>query len=154
VLAGSLAAVGAGWPGAAGALGPMEPDAGGYAWASVEYDFVPLAGVGTDLGLSSPQAHSMIALPWSLPFYGSSYPQLRVNGGGSAGFANTGTNPNSQCLGTGNSSTWLADIAVFWDEIDPLSGGGVYVWHDVSVDRFIVSWEQVGANFVSNGVYV
>jgi hypothetical protein len=37
------------------------------------------------------------------------------------------------------------DILVYWDDLDPTSGGEVFAWQDTTTgnDRFVISWGDV-----------
>jgi MYXO-CTERM domain-containing protein len=132
--------------GSASAQGFGGPGGSGYYWQPGVYDYVDLGSeaTATDLSLGS-DAEINVALPWSFPFYGNSYPTVRVGRTGGVMFILTGDvyNGNDDLPDTGYGS---ADIAAFWDGLN--SSGDVYTWHDASNDRFIISWE--GAGFDSN----
>lgn len=134
-------------------------DGFGYFAGELAPDFVPIASKPgtTQLSLTD-DGYSRIFLPsgFTFPFYGttvSSYLWVGANGGinttpGSVTPSNTGL------PATGANTP---DIAVYWDDLDPSSGGGVYTWFDGT--RFIVSWEDVphgrdGSSSTTNGVSV
>ena len=117
------------------------PDASGVSWFSTTPDFVPLGGVGTDLGLSG-NGEADLALPWAFPWYGSSATVATVGANGGIRFgAGLSIAAGNACLPSTASNA--PDIAVHWDDLDPAAGGAVWWWHDALLDRVIVSWEDV-----------
>lgn len=135
-------------------------DGFGYFAGELALDFVPIAskpGV-TQLTLTD-NSYGRIALPsgFDFPFYGttvSTYLYVGANGGiNTTNVAITGANTGLPA----STSVNAPDIAVYWDDLDPSSGGGVYGWFDGV--RFIVSWEDVrhgrdGSSSTSLGVSV
>ena len=125
----------------------MEPDAGGYAWAEAEYDFVPLAGgLGVDLGMATASAGAPLSLPWPITFYGAPFTDVvaQENGAMSFGTCGVGVDASNSCLPAAEPNCNSPDLAVLWDNVvlSP-SSGAVWSWHDTVGDRFIVSWEDV-----------
>jgi hypothetical protein len=117
------------------------PDAFGYSYAPTAYDFVPIASVGTALNLTD-EAETNQTLPFSFPWYGDSYTQIRIgaNGGIRMLGSSNGNISSGGCIPGIQSDP---DLAVFWDDLDPGSAGDVYVWNDTAGGRYVVSWEGV-----------
>ena len=124
-------------------LGSGVDTAGNYA-GELAADFVPIANLtGTELLTLDDEDIQRVALPsgFEFPFYGTTiddYLYVGDNGG-----INTANEP-IQSANTGlpaSSQTDAPDIAVYWDDLDPSAGGGVYAWYDGT--RFIISWEDV-----------
>ena len=127
------------------------PDASDMIFGPTVFDFVPLAGE------ASATQHVLLdddvttidvaaATGWAgFSFYGGSYTQLVLDSNGKLNFDLLADfNQNNECLpGTGTAAGDEADIAPFWDDLNPEAGGAVYSWYDSSLDRFIISWEDV-----------
>ncbi len=123
-------------------------------------DFIPLAGKpeATQLTLSDNSVRRT-SLPsgFSFPFYGTSVSK-NVWVGANGGISTTSGSISASNVGLpAPPSANAPDIAVFWDDLDPGSGGGVYTWFDGT--RFIVSWEDVphgrdSSSSTTNGVSV
>lgn len=135
-------------------------DGFGYFAGELAADFVPLAGKPEARQLSlSDNGYGRFALPsgFEFPFYGTTVSTYLYVG------ANGGINTTNLPIAAGNTglpastSVSAPDIAVYWDDLDPSSGGGVYGWFDGT--RFIVSWEDVphgrdGSSSTTDGVSV
>lgn len=135
-------------------------DGHGYFAGELAADFIPIASKPGKQSLSlSDNGYGRVSLPsgFTFPFYGSAISTYLYVG------ANGGINTTNAPIAAGNthlpasSSVDAPDIAVYWDDLDPSSGGGVHAWFDGM--RFIVSWEGVphgrdGSSSTSNGVSV
>jgi subtilisin-like proprotein convertase family protein len=123
------------------------PDVFGYNYQPATFDFVPLANVAsTQLVLIGDDGEVSVPLPWAFSYYGAPYTDILVSSNGALTFrvlSGTQVSYSNACLPS--SPTSNVDLAVFWDDLNPSSGGGVYWMHDTSSgnDRFIVSWESV-----------
>lgn len=143
------------------ASAPLGSGVDGYGYFAGELapDFVPIAGKpgATQLSLTD-DGYLRVFLPsgFTFPFYGttvSSYLWVGANGGINTSPGSVARS-NSALPATGANTP---DIAVYWDDLDPSSSGGVYTWFDGA--RFIVSWEDVphgrdGSSSTTNGVSV
>jgi len=88
------------------------------------------------------------SIGFSFPFYENSYSTLYIGsngiltfGSGSDDFFNDNI-PDSQAPNN--------MIALWWDDLNPSSGGNVYYYHDSGNNRFIVSYEGV-PNYYDTG---
>jgi len=126
------------------------PDAFGYTWDFVSVDFVPLApSLGTAVGINSDDAEATVALPFSFPFYGTSYGSVRVADNGGLMFNLSGSlSWGNQCLPAVSAS--YPDVAVYWEDLRS-DLGDVRSWHDTANGRFIISWEDVPHYYQSTG---
>lgn len=135
-------------------------DASGHFAGELALDFVELASKPGAVQLSlTDNGHARVSLPsgFDFPFYGttvSTYLYVGANGG-----INTTNAPIAAANTALPAPTYVdsPDIAVYWDDLDPSSGGGIYAWFDGM--RFIVSWEDVphgrdGSSSTSHGVSV
>ena len=141
------------------AAGTGGPDAFGYTFQPVTEEFLPLTTVGLAVPLATGDDGTVdVALPWPFPFYDGSYSLLAVSGNGGISFT------PGQLLSHANGELPTAsagpDIAVFWDDLNPDQGGGVFAFHEwvdndgdgqPEIDRFIVSWEDVPRFFSVGG---
>jgi len=92
------------------------------------------------LGLSD-DGQATVALPWGFDWYGITYNAVTVYANGGFSFTPGSLAATSTCL----PAPAGADVLVYWDDLDPSSGGDVYTWVDGSgpAARFIISWEDV-----------
>ncbi|TKJ40840.1 hypothetical protein CEE37_07715 [candidate division LCP-89 bacterium B3_LCP] len=131
---------------------PSGPDAYGY-YAYDEYDgldapdyewleIAPLAGGnGTELNFD-PLPFTQVMLPYNFGFYGTEYDRITVHANGWVSFDTTSVFfPQNLPIPDALPPNRL--IAVFWDEMDLLSGGQVSYYHDTDNHRFIVEWYQM-----------
>ncbi len=129
-----------------GLRGTGGPDAFGYTWVDSRDSLGPaffwldLTGVGTPLPLAD-DADTVLPLPFAFPFYGQTYTSLRVSSNGYLTFGPNGTDFSNDPLP--DTSEPNALVAVFWDDLDPSSGGQVYAYADAEAPRFVVEWLQV-----------
>jgi hypothetical protein len=127
------------------------PDAFGYRWIDSDepggpaFNWVDISTTGTQITTwtgSADDGYAAVPLPFSFPFYGTSYTTMNVI-----------TNGNVQ-LGTGTSTTFsnsaipstaLPNNAVypFWDDLDLRTSGSVHYQNDAANGRFIVQWTDV-----------
>jgi Ca2+-binding RTX toxin-like protein len=135
-------------------------DGFGYFAGELAPDFVPIASKPGAIQLSLTNDNTArVSLPsgFDFPFYGTTVSTYLYVG------ANGGINTTNAAVAAGNThlpastSVNAPDIAVYWDDLDPSSGGGVYAWFDGV--RFIVSWEDVphgrdGGSTTTDGVSV
>ena len=119
-------------------------DTYGHFAGEMAADFVPIAGKPGAIALgSTDDGVTRLALPsaFRFPFYGATVQNYIWVG------SNGGINTTYAAIGPGNTglpaspSANAPDIAVYWDDLDPSSGGGVFAWYDGT--RLIVSWENV-----------
>ncbi len=116
------------------------PDAYGYSWMPVAYDFVPIAGIGDEHVFTAPDDYrGTITPPWEVSIYGYSTGFIKVGADGDIGVT-TFHQYNANNCDPGLSG---ASISVFWDDLAPENGGGVWSWYDATNDRIIISWEDV-----------
>ncbi len=123
------------------------PDEMGYAWyASTDpegpsYNWVEINTTGTEVdSLTDVNAVGPFALPFSFPFYGSSYTQIYIGSNGLIGFNSAITSDTNQLLPSTTSPSNL--IAGFWDDLDLGDGrGAVYYLNDSANDRLIIEYD-------------
>ncbi len=110
-------------------------------WDVVDFEWVDITADGTVIVNSDDINSGMMDLPFEFEFYGTVYTQFSVCSNGFISF--TGT---SNSLGNGAIPSTVepnAAIYPFWDDLNPGSGGDVYMLADAANDRLIISWVGV-----------
>jgi hypothetical protein len=131
------------------------PDDYGYSWIDSDesggpnFMWVEISGIGTPLNLYDDDYQS-VNLPWTFDFYGSSKTSLLISSNGYLTFGSDGTDYSNDPIPDPTNPNDL--IAVFWDDLNPSTGGQVYYYYDSSNDRFIVEWYQV-PHYYNSGSY-
>ena len=125
------------------------PDTFGYQYFSTDYDFVPLISqAGATATSIAGFGEETVALPFNFSFYGQTYTQVVISAEGALSFNTAASiSNNNSCFPAVASGS--PDIALFWDDLNPLSGE-VRTWHDSANGRFIISYEGV-AHAPNNG---
>lgn len=125
------------------------PDGGGYyfidsdddAMNAPEFEWIDISGIGTPITLGDDSISDTLELGFSFYFYGSSYNGLRVCSNGWASFTTASrAHINTAIPNVGDPNNLLA---LFWDDLNPDTGGTVYYYQDVVNNRFIVSYDGV-----------
>ena len=125
------------------------PDSFGYTWDFATYDWVDLSsGPGSLVSITSDDAEANVSLPFSFPYYGTSYSTVRVGDNGGIRFTTTGNLQYSN-LALPTTDADAPDLAIYWDDL--ISSGDVYSYHDSANGRFIVSWEGCVHYYQSSG---
>jgi hypothetical protein len=126
------------------------PDAFGYVWIDSDepggptYSWVDITTRGTQLALTD-DSNLPITMPFSFDFYGNSFSgQMHVCSNGWASFTSTMTSYYNYGLPSSSAPENL--LAVFWDDMNPTSGG--QVWWFGNSDSLIVAW--IGVPHYSN----
>jgi hypothetical protein len=113
------------------------------------FDWVEISGVGTPLNLYDDD-YATVSLPWSFEFYGVSKTSMKISSNGYLTFGTDGTDYTNDPIPSSYDPNDL--IAVFWDDLNPSTGGEVYYYYDAANDRFIVEWYQV-PHYYDSGSY-
>ncbi len=116
---------------------------GVYDWDEVTYDWLDIAVVGTDTGITGDDALAgPFPLGFSFPFWpGEDYDAVSVCSNGFLTF--TPGDPiflNSHLPLPAEPN---GIVAPHWDDLDPSAHGQIYYYHDVARGRFIVQWTDV-----------
>lgn len=124
------------------------PDANGYAWrssdndTSVHYQFVSIANVGTNLGMTRDDTTSYPrSLPFEFPFFDRVFKEYCVCSNGFMSFWSQVKNFLNDPMATARDPYYA--IAAYWTDLDLSSGGQIWEYYDVPNDRFIVQWNRV-----------
>jgi hypothetical protein len=123
------------------------PDEMGYTWsnsfdeAGPEFEWVNISGTGDPVALTDDSSNGPLDIGFNFPFYEEAFPQLYISSNGFLSFgvgSSTLSNTNIPNTNPPNNI-----IAMFWDDLNPASGGQVYSYQDTANDRFIVQFDQV-----------
>lgn len=123
------------------------PDQFGYGWVDSDepggpvYSWVDISGVGTAVTLTDDTAMGPYPIGFDFPFYENSYAEIYIGSNGNLMFGSG----NKVRLNTTFPNATLPNnqIAIWWDDLDPLHSGTVYYYYDASDGRFIVSYNGV-----------
>jgi hypothetical protein len=107
------------------------------------YNWVEINGVGTRLTLSDDQTVQVTLPPafgaWK--YYGQRYTNISVC---SNGWISPGSTTNSSYSNVRlPDNATPANVAVYWEDLYPGVGNGVWYWHDAANQRFIIEWDSV-----------
>ncbi|MGE5574422.1 MAG: PKD domain-containing protein [Bacteroidota bacterium] len=122
------------------------PDGFGYIWVDSDqaggptFEWVDITALGTRVSLGD-DGHTVVPLPWEFPFYGETKTDIRVCSNGYLTFGSTGGDYSNDPIPSTSQPNDL--LAVWWDDLYPPSGGGVYHYYDTANERFVVEWYQV-----------
>ena len=113
----------------------------GYNSASyATYDWKDLSSLGTALSLTD-DGEDNVDLPFYFQFYGSVYDEVWIGANGAIRFDSGDVHYSNKSIPSSTSTS--PDIAVFWDDLNPSSGGDAYYYEDEDNARFVISWEGV-----------
>ena len=130
------------------------PDAFGYNWRDSDeaggpaYNWIEISALGTAVSLADDANSGPYPIGFPFSFYGTDYTEFRVCSNGWISFTDTGTDMSNGPLPSTGAP--LAMLSLFWDDLDPSSGGNVYYYNDGA--RLIVEFTGV-PHYDSGGVY-
>ncbi|UCC79629.1 MAG: carboxypeptidase regulatory-like domain-containing protein [Candidatus Zixiibacteriota bacterium] len=123
------------------------PDVYGYAWVDSDepggpiFSWIDISSIGTVIPLDFYDNQGPFPLGFTVDYYGNLYSEIRVCSNGWASFTSTsfsGSNTNMPTPGEPENT-----LSIFWDYLDPSSGGSVYYYADSLNSRFIISYDGV-----------
>ncbi|MFA7331365.1 MAG: T9SS type A sorting domain-containing protein [Candidatus Delongbacteria bacterium] len=123
------------------------PDAFGYTWisslnpAGPAYEWVDLGGQGTAVTLTDDSFSGPVSMGITFPFYGQPMSELFISSNGHLSFGTGSTSLGGHYLPGVQLPNNL--IALFWDDLNPSTGGTVSYFADAANERFIVQYENV-----------
>jgi hypothetical protein len=132
--------------GLAQARGSGGPDAFGYHWTDSDepggpvFSWFDIADVGTPLALGD-DASAVVELPFSFPFYGASYDEVRVGSNGYLTFGASGDDYGNDPIPSTQEPNAL--VAPFWTDLNPPAGGQILWFYDAPTERFVVEYEGI-----------
>ena len=122
------------------------PDAFGYRWGDSdepdgpEFTWNDITGVGTQVTLGDNDA-TLVALPFSFPFYDTSWFEFALS---SNGYLTFGSDWTASVNGPIPDSTQPNEfIAPFWEDLDPSAGGTIHYYYDAAAGTFTVQFTEV-----------
>jgi len=136
--------------GTAGEGDPTGPDSYGYyafndgdnAPEAPIYDWVEIASIGTNTGISDNSRHDdetrRFDLPFDFTYYGETYDRISICSNGWMSFGETDIKLYRNWTLPADGSP-DAMICAFWDD---LAGGDVYTYYDEANHRYIVQWDN------------
>lgn len=113
------------------------------------FNWIEINSTGTALNLGDDNS-TLVPLPFSFEFYGTSYNQVYVNSNGSLNLSNFFSGQGKTCIPTTDTTDI---IAVQWSDLNPSVSGNVYYeTRGTSPNRiFIVEWFNVPHYFNTGG---
>jgi hypothetical protein len=122
----------------------LKTDVSGYVGETIGYSWID-ARAGYRLSLSGDDEISVYGfLPFKLRFYGEQYLYVIISTNGLVGFDVVGADfRNNSPLPYASPPNNI--ICPFWDDltVEPSKGGAIYVYHDTTVDAFVIQWDHV-----------
>jgi hypothetical protein len=134
-------------PGESPLAGSGGPDGWGYRWIDSDesggpaYEWVEISGVGSAHSLGDDELTSAIAIGFPFSYYGNSYTTVKACSNGFLTFTDTDDEYLNESIPNSTSPNDI--LAVYWDDLNPETGGAVYSYVDSSNQRFIVQWDAV-----------
>ena len=132
------------------------PDNWGYSWVDSDepggpdFEWIDISSVGMEIsGLGDDDTSGAIAIGFVFPFYENSYTELYVGSNGLITFGSASTERSN--VDIPNSGAPDNMIAMWWDDLDPRRGGHIYYYHDVTNERFIVTFDDIRNYYSTTG---
>lgn len=133
-------------------MGSGGPDAFGYTWIDSDepngpaFSWFDISTIGTPITTwngTDDDGHAIVPLPFSFPFYGGRYTQIKIVTNGWIGLDVVSTNHTYS--NTAIPTTAEPNLALYpwWDDLDLGDGGSVHYYHDALNNRFIVQYTNV-----------
>ena len=133
------------------------PDQFGYIWVDSdepwgnEFNWVDISTIGLEINFPHNDSTSAdLPFGFSFPFYNQSFESIIVSANGWCSFTSHSSAWNNSSLPNNSAPENL--VAGFWDDLDPLDGGNIYVWSN-QTDSVIVSFIEVEHYGSTNGTY-
>ncbi|UCE66302.1 MAG: hypothetical protein JSU85_15915 [Candidatus Zixiibacteriota bacterium] len=130
------------------------PDAFGYTWIDSDepggpaYDWIDISSVGIPIPLSDDDNEGPFPLEFAVSYYGNLFSQVYVCSNGWVSFTSNSTSLSNTTLPSSGEPN--NTLSMFWDDLNPASGGTVYYYADAANNRFIVSYDGV-PHYSNNG---
>ncbi len=128
------------------------PDAAGYVWIDSDepngpsFNWVDISSVGTPITTwgtgTSDEGHTIMALPFTFPFYGGAYSQVKITTNGWLSFDVVSTSHTYSNVAIPTAAEPNLSIYGFWDDLDT-TAGRTYTYYDAANTRFIVMYQNV-----------
>ncbi len=140
-------------------MSPTGPDDYGYyAYEDMDnntkspvYDWREISIIGTQLPISDTSDEDdqsmRVTLPFEFVYYGESYSSVAVCTNGYIAFGEGAENdPHYRNHALPSATGPNGMIAPFWDDLQTISGGGIFTYYDVTDHVFIVQWNNMNSN--------
>jgi hypothetical protein len=122
------------------------PDSYGYRWMDSDesggpaFEWNDISAVGFPIFLFDDSDVSL-SLPFNFYFYGVSQSVIRIGSNGLLSFDVSAIQWQNDSIPSAAAPDDI--IAAFWDDLNPMLGGGVYWYHDTGEDEFIVQYDGI-----------
>jgi len=100
------------------------------------YSWIDISGSGTSVTLADDGETGLLNMPFGLPFFGTLYHQFMIGANGGIAFASGDISYDNTALPSASAPGPF--LAVFWDDLNPASGGQIY--YHTNAARVVVSW--------------
>jgi len=127
------------------ARGSGGPDAENYSWIDSNepggptYNWVDISTLGISITLSDDDNDGPHALGFNFEYYGNTFNSVNIGSNGFASFSSTSTAYSNGSIPDSAEPNNL--LALFWDDLNPSTGGNVYYYQDTN--RFIIEYNNV-----------
>jgi len=117
-------------------------------WQQIPYQWVEISGIGTPSGVTGDDQNlGPFYFGFDFEFYGNTFNGIRICSNGFLSFTSTSTAYSNYPIPTSAEPNNL--IALFWDDLNPSTGGTIWYLRDTPNQRFIVEYDHV--NYYSGG---
>ena len=109
------------------------------------FNWIDISSTGTQIALEDNNHFFPINLPFDFNFYGTNYNQLAVSSKGTIYFEDEYMGFVNRSIPSKNTYTPQTFIALYWDNLDPSSGGAVYyeIQGSAPIRKLIVQFDNV-----------
>ncbi|MCC7430365.1 T9SS type A sorting domain-containing protein [bacterium] len=128
------------------------PDLYGHTWVSslngaVSFSFVDVSTNPASQNQNlTDDSFSQVTLPWAFPLYNDTFTTMFIGSNGYVNFdAGSSSLGGPGGLAFPNAQQPNGMISIFWDDLNPGSGGQVWYYADPNLPRVIIQWNQVPA---------
>jgi hypothetical protein len=131
------------------------PDMFGYTWIDSDepggptYEWIDISGYGTPVTLDDDNWVGPIPMEFNFPFYENSYSEIFISSNGFFTFGSGHSDITNTTIP--NSSEPNNLLSIWWDDLNPSSGGDVYYFYDGDNNVFIISFVDVPNYHYSGG---
>ncbi|MCB1182089.1 S8 family serine peptidase [bacterium] len=130
------------------------PDAYGYNWVDSDavggpaYNWIDISTTGTSVSLSDDNSAGPFAIGFPFEFYGTEFTSFNIASNGFISFTSTDSPAGNGPVPSTSSPANM--VALFWDDLNPSTGGNVYYYYDGT--RLIVQYDAIN-HYDSGGNY-
>ncbi|MCC7430630.1 hypothetical protein IT568_07300 [bacterium] len=124
------------------------PDTFGYTWKDSNesggptYSWTSISGTGTLSTVSvEDDGTENVALPFTFNFYGTDYTSVNIASNGNIHFGTADGDYSNSTIPDSDGPSGM--VAVFWDDLNPLTTGSGDVFYETAGGNFVVEWNAV-----------